>query len=346
MRVRYALALGLFTVLLAVAAYAACPPEPEESGCLARAGDTVVAGPGFLSAGRNIFPPGANHTYDFRDVIYQANPPEYPLGMRGDPVPSGTCVTGLRVNGNAQMDTMDWRYMKNPNNGFNGDNLLFKFTGAAGVIVENYWTSRSNDGVSFPGSSPGSWTLRDSYFRQIHDDVVENDGCRQGLIEDILVDSTYMFLSQRAGGSGTCTNAGPVTIKDAIVKLACITYLDLDDDENEEGSCGANQGVGHIWKVGPGNDPITVQNSIFVVPSRSVDCKSAQSQPCAQMDFPSNGTYTNVTVIWQGGGSYPGATRPGVSVSTDINIYNNARSAWLSEHGCDANANDCSFLHK
>jgi hypothetical protein len=47
------------------------------------------------------------------------------------------------------------------------------------------------------------------------------------------------------------------------------------------------------------------------------------------------GTYTNVTLVWTGPGSYP-AVPPGVTVSTDVSVWDNAKQAWLDAHGYGA----------
>ena len=64
------------------------------------------------------------------------------------------------------------------------------------------------------------------------------------------------------------------------------------------------------------------------------------------MDLP-RGTYRNVTLVWLGGGRYPGAIpSSGVTVTDDIGVWNRARAAWLSRHGCDAGGNACAFTNR
>jgi hypothetical protein len=58
------------------------------------------------------------------------------------------------------------------------------------------------------------------------------------------------------------------------------------------------------------------------------------------------GTYSNVTLVWTGGGSWPGAKPPpGVTITTNPAAWDKARADWIKRHGCDSDAANCTFLH-
>ena len=215
-----------------------------------------------------------------------------------------------------------------------GDGMLWKST--VGVaIAERMWMDNVMDALSFPGE--GSWVVRTVYARFVRDDFVENDACRPGLVEDTLVDGAFMFVSQRPGAGARCRSREITTVRNSLVRLQCMPYGDGDNGQPQK-SCGVGTGVGQLWKWGPNAGTVVVENSVFLVPSKSVN--GARS-----MGFPP-GKYTNVTLIWLGGGSYPAPLPRGVTVTTDMAVWNRARAAWLVAHACDGDGTYCSFVHR
>jgi len=49
------------------------------------------------------------------------------------------------------------------------------------------------------------------------------------------------------------------------------------------------------------------------------------------MRFP-EGTYRNVTLVWLVDGDYPADLPDGVTISRDVEVWNRARTTWLSRH--------------
>lgn len=310
--------------ILAVAALA-FGAESASATCVTKG--KITQAPSASAATRNLNP-GPGTVYDFRGKPYYANSPTYPVVVR-DP-PGGVCATGYRVTGR-QARTVTWRQMKNLHD---GDGMLWKFTRGA-VTAERMWMDNVMDGLSFPGR--GSWTVRSVYARFVRDDFVENDMCRPGLIEDVLVDGAFMFLSQRPGARKRCASSETTIVRNALVRLECMAYADRDDGQPTR-SCGPGTAVGQLWKWGPNAGDVVVKDSIFLVPSLSVNGPRS-------MAFP-RGTYSNVTLIWLGRGNYPAPLPRGVTVTNQAAIWTKARAAWLAAHGCTQDGNDCAFLHR
>jgi hypothetical protein len=287
----------------------------------------IVMAPSASLSTRNLYP-SSGTVYDFRDKPYATNNPVYPVVVRS--APNGVCVTGYRVTGN-QSRTLTWRQMKDR---YDGDGMLWKPTLGA-VTAEQMWMDNVMDALSFPGD--GSWTIRSVYARLVRDDCVENDSCRPGLIEDTLVDGAFMFMSQRPGGGADCESRETTIVRKSLVRLQCMPYGDSDNGQPMK-SCGPGTGVGQLWKWDQKAGGVVVENSIFLVPSMSVNGASS-------MDFPP-GVYTNVTLVWLGDGGYPTPLPQGVTVTKDLAVWNAARAAWLAAHGCASNGADCPFVHR
>ncbi len=310
------------------------PAEPalhvSKSVCLNRSPEKIKI-PEVHSGVGAMLDLGVGESFDFRGISLVANDPVYPLVIRS--AATEACVTGLKVTGK-QPTSVTWVNMKHH---YDGDGILFKVAVGSSFILENSFFENTMDSFSPRANSNSSqWTVRRIYSRGNRDDFVENDQCLPGIIDDVFVDGTYMFLSQRpgAGANGTCAATNTTIIKNALVRLECQSYGDMDSGQPTK-SCGPGTGVGQLFKWGRKAGPVQVSDSIFLVPSMSVN--GARS-----MGFPP-GTYSNVTLIWLGNGPYPAPLPNGVKLRTDYSIFENAKAAWLKLHGCSDSGDSCSF---
>jgi hypothetical protein len=303
------------------------------SECLDRpAGQITVTAPGSYTGTFTGSPPGDFHVYDMRGATFAANPPLNPVTI--EKRLNGACVVGVRVVGR-QSRNLTWDQMKNS---YDGDGVRFvnRSGGTAGrVIAEGIWIDNVEDGlepVRYSGAAGKgyTWTLRSSYFRYIRDDVVENDACHAGEVVDVLVDNSRNLMSTRpSSGKRLSTGAMAPVIKvyDSAIHVGAAN----------EASAGG--GSGRIWKWPSSSSSCTpapvvdVRNTVF-----RVDLNHSGA-----MGFPP-GRYQNVKLVWLGGGAYPVPVPSGVTVTSDVNVWNNARNAWLGRHGCDAKGDVCKNL--
>lgn len=247
-------------------------------------------------------------------------------------------VTGGRIIGPAPKSTV-WSHMKNNpvhGNGYDGDGVLFK--GANGVAkVDHMVIDNMMDPLSFNGPEVDAFEVCSVYARGSRDDFIEDDSCHDGIVRDSLVDGTHMFISARPGSQGRGKVCAPnLTIENSLVSLNCQPYNGDMKGNKDRNSCnGTTTGVGQIFKTSVGGPTVNAKDSIFIVEDQN-------EGGTPQMDFP-KGTYENVTLVWLGGGAYPGKLQPGITVTTNRQLWDKARADWLRVHNCDSAGNNCNF---
>jgi hypothetical protein len=280
------------------------------------------------------FTTGLDETPSEVPILYDARNVRVEIEMLDASVKNGfvvrsnlrdVCIVGIEVVG-TQSTGLDWSLV-----GHGGDGVGWRVgsvTSIGRMIVEGaYFDNIGGDAIDpakdFSAMGDGySWYLRHSYVRGNRDDVIENDACHPGEIDDVLVDDSFIFLSTRPGAGNfgsTGTTAPVIHVKNSLVDI--------------------NSGL-FKWANGNNSDctpraEVNMSNTILRVQSGATT---------AQLDFP-DGTYSNVTVIWLGGGSYPG-TLPasGVTVITNDTVWDDARADWLRRHGCDSAGDACNNL--
>lgn len=209
-----------------------------------------------------------------------------------------------------------------------------------------------NDALSPPKAldTPRSVTFsyRDIYAREIRDDLLENDACLGGEIRDSLFEGVHMGFSERPGAKSTI-NLGPtmpvVTIANTMLRLEC------QMDSRGGTGCPGETSHGQWWKLSHGRcktadgrigPRYVLENVIFRADETGTAGISGISMPEAERLIASN-----VTVLYPGPGTVP-PMPPGVTVVRDRaeveRIWNEARSKWLADHGCDQNGDNCAYL--
>src|SRR5260221_3543695 len=87
-------------------------------------------------------------------------------------------------------------------------------------------------------------------------------------------------------------------------------------------------GHGQLFKWSNVSNHLVVKDSVFLVEKKPEGGTS---------DFPPGTVASNVTVVWLGGGSFPGKIpSSGVKVTTNRSIWDAARATWLQRHGCSS----------
>jgi hypothetical protein len=259
-------------------------------------------------------------TYDLRGTTIVGYPTvnHYPLAF-GKRVPgSRTCVLGGTVVGR-QNRALTWQYMKH---NLDGDALNFK---SVGGLVDGLRVHNIEDGVGLIGSDPDGLAMRNVYMTYIRDDCIENDAVVGLDVQDSLFDGCFMGLSERPGAHADPSPAplGEQTVLDrALVRLQPMPY------DASLARCGRDGlGTGGFFKWSPYANHLFVKDSILFAERVPARCG-------AVLNFPSNGTYQNVTVVWTGPGNYPGKLpASGVTVTRDRAVWDNARADWLTRHG-------------
>jgi hypothetical protein len=265
---------------------------------------------------------GDRHTYDLRGAAVVGYPDgnHYPLlfGKRGPG--KGTCVLGGRVVGQ-QPRTLSWHAMKL---GLDGDGL--NFNGEGGVI-DGLRVDNVEDGIGVTGGDPGGVLVSGAYLTYIRDDCIEDDAIVAVTVQDSLFDGCFGGVSERPGRGAHPAPAPPnerFVLDRVLLRLQPMPY------DAAKAHCPANArdglGSGALFKWSPAANRLVVSDSVLLVERSSVNCAKA-------MSFPAGGAYRNVTLVWLGGGPYPGELpRRGVTVTRDRHVWEAARATWLSRH--------------
>jgi hypothetical protein len=290
-------------------------PGLTEAECLARASKTVVRGKQTAEY-RQPSPP-ADHTYDMRTAVWDHNTPtpvKYPF-LIGDPNAAGlrTCVVGPKILGNlnrAKTHDALYRNAELRAGPYLDDAAAGNYNVIVGLRVDNMV-----DGLRLRGRLPLHTYVNHSYFSFIRDDCIENDYYPHELtIYDSLFDGCYSGISQRPSRS---TPRPQQVLLDRT--LLYVRPLGGDVGTTNK-SCG-------FFKWSPsGASSIHIKDSVLRLNRRAhADCSHAGP-------FPTGTTAENSKLVWTGGGSYPYAVPRGMTVTTDVGVWNNARSDWLARH--------------
>lgn len=275
--------------------------------------------------------PEALHTWDLRDWINTAFPYEslYPFLIGRDRSAAGSVVVGGLFLGQ-QPSSVSWAGMKAD---YDGTGI---WGGASDwLIIDGTRFDNMMDDVR-PRGSAERFVLRNIWSRNTRDDVIENDSVLGGLIHDCLFESAFVFLSEQ---NGTWSGAYDLEISHTLVRLEPMTYdTDVGGDPPYPGSLVEGRAHAQLFKhfFGGGEDtPLRVHDSVFFVSQLSVNGPAA-------MNFPEDATWDDVTLLYAGGGTYPG--RLPSSGVTEMNLTTHTRGeleafwddavrVWRERHG-------------
>lgn len=213
-----------------------------------------------------------------------------------------------------------------------GDGLRVEGKGL--INVSSVRIDNSEDGFSpqtADDSHTATFNLKDQYYTRIHDDMVENDSKH-----DINISDSFMQGHTFYSMSGTSNPNAKTTIKNVVVELILqphegrISGQSLDLKVNTAGGYPYPDGLGcgSIWKTdGGGKDgTIAVENSVFLVPRNGTSSMDSMRLDVAGI------TYKNVTIVWLGDGDYPSVIPPGVTITKDRSVFDNAKASFFAAH--------------
>jgi len=317
------------------------------AGCLTEFPNVLAPQVGAAQDGLKLAP-APNTVVDLRGVtvrgMAKGSDAKSILTVRGF---DGVCILGGRFIGDQDPQVVPW---VEGHREF-GAGILFQ-GGHGRIVVEQAVIANSlQDGITLAGGLPNDVTfaLRSSWIANTSDDGIQNDGGKriEG-IEDSLVEAK-MGLSLRPGrdARGGGFGDGVVPIRGSLFNIICVAddRPDGSDSRNraeaQKNNCGPGKSVSSAfkWSGAAGKTKVDVSDTVIRFGGRDRNGWRA-------MDWP-NGTYRNVTVVWdpaQSGMRYEGPKPPdGVTMTTDASVWTKAKAGWLARHGCSETELSCSF---
>ncbi len=229
------------------------------------------------------------------------------------------CIVGWTVIGQ-QSRTLTWRQMHDDL----GGSALRVY--GSNYVVDGLRAENVQDGFD-PREGDG-FELRNVWMQYIRDDCIENDEFGELTVRDSLFDGCYTFLSEQESGS---VDGESLILENILVRLQPMPAPHGEDDPSILGH-------GSFFKKfdkGGRHQPI-IRNSIFFLEK---ECHSG----CK--DWPPGTQATNVTLVWTGTGNFPMSILPGMTLTKDRSVWDNAVQRWKARHGCTTMDKPCTKLH-
>jgi hypothetical protein len=293
------------------------PAAPSASQCLARPHTLRVSG---VHAGQyKVSWPVSGRTVDLRGLVATGFPARtlYPLVLgearHGRPIgpPSQhLCIIGGKVVGQ-QPRSLTWQQVKHQ---YDGDGL--RVVAGGWYVVDGLRADNVEDGISVFGDG---FVGRNLYFTYIRDDCIENDAISGGYVTDSLFDGCSMGLSERpsSGFDPTPPPPGESFTMDRVL----LHVQPMPRDERTPDHLGSGQ----LFKWSKWSNRLVLRDSVLWVERVSMNGPAA-------MGFPAGTIAHNVTLVWTGPGDYPAPVPPGVRVTKDRTVWDDARRSWLARH--------------
>lgn len=285
-------------------------------------------------------------TWDLTGAVWDENAPDpiaYPV--RSDSWTKG-CLLGGTVLGNIPKSwTRDqWYNGQDGGVAMHGDVFRQTLSGTPDnwLLIRDAYAEDYEDAYDPDAALQSSTTYLDHVrARYVRDDCVENEKVPHNLvITNSLFDGCFTGIAERPSGASAAQNGtGPqfLTVEDSLV------YIEpqplgpnyCDSSKVSLGRCAATSdpnvwlGAYGIWKWSEqAAGTVTVRNTVFRLDMPSYSSCSSQRWPA--------GTYENVTLVWTGDGAYESAggctnvLPAGVTLTTDVEVWNDAKAAWLA----------------
>lgn len=195
---------------------------------------------------------------------------------------------------------------------------LFMYGG--GLVVENVTVSNYGDCIRIEDNTD-NWSLSGFHTNGCHDDCVENDRLYSGLIDDALFEACFVFLSERPGsGVGIpVSGAGKrVTISNTAIHLKPMPTVYR----------GPAPGTGPLFKWSKEKQ----RPSAALTLGPNLVIMADQKPSNGDLNIPLATCVAPVTIIWRGGGSFPGKTPSCATITTSTTPYDSFVVAWKARH--------------
>ncbi len=291
----------------------------------------------------------------------------FPVDLIGvDHGEGGSCLSGGRITGGYDPDTTSWsRYHSSAGFGFRVGNFLWENT-----YVENFGdgvriANKQDENTCQVLQDANHFTVRGVYMKDMHDDCVENDWSRAGVIEDSLFEGCYTGFSTRAGNRCaaelTDSTRNVVTITNSLIWMKPVpTILET----------GTVVGNSELFKDEAGSSEWTLYNNViraddFPIGESYEKCMGlnggdgncvgygVRRYPGSPLGDPNSklARCGNNVFVWLGEGDYPPpyndsgwriplqnlrdpvTDQPCFTFTKDVSVWDEAVQEWKARHG-------------
>ena len=256
----------------------------------------------------------------FSSIPESANAERFPVSIQGSA--QHVTVQGGTVIGMLNHEA-PWHVWK-----LHGDGDGVRMEGAGWYEIDGTRVDNVEDGFDPRGQVGATFHIHDVYATRIHDDAVENDDVHSGEIYNSFF-QTHTFYSAR----GLSNPNAMVRIDNSVVELILQPFQGSTGgptDQNTQGGYPYPDGLANgsmfkmDWDQPPNSGKVFITNTVFLIP------RHASSSNLTMKFAP--GTYENVTVVWLGTGAYPWPAPPGVTITTDRTVFDQAKAAFFAAH--------------
>jgi hypothetical protein len=257
-----------------------------------------------------------NQAFDARSYVTT----NYPFNST-TPVKIGDVNAGLRpcweggVNLGQQSRSLTWDDVK----ALGGAGMQFTHAGKADINA--YQADNMEDAINLRSKVPSNpaisdgWMVRNAYIIYNRDDCIEDDHLTSGSVYDVLFDGCFVGFSADDVHAVAPDQSGETIVFDH----ALIFLQEMPSTQSD----GLNSGA--LLKWDPFAPRPVIRNSVFLI-----------DKPSGAGEWPVNTTLSNVTIVLNGPGTLSLNMLPGMTVTSDISVWNNAKADWLTRHGCSA----------
>lgn len=302
-------------------------PGPDFPGCPTNVVKPFTAGTTSSSQWKVSSPP-ATATYDITGYTNTS----YPNGS-ASPITIGSttpgqdlCLLNGTVSGTTD-DSLGWSYYHDQQNA-----PCVRLVATRMVQVNGLNCHDAEDGLKFleNTASTGNSNTTTFYSRGVHldrirDDCMENDFAVGGVVSDSLWERCNSGLSERpadSNGAWTSPAGETVTFDHSLMGL----WDTWHEDDNANGSNG-------LFKWSTSANHLVLKCSTFYVPSKSLNGADAMAIPAGTVVDDSACPNSPTTIVWTGGGAYPGNLQGlPIRVTADKSVWDNAVAAWKAAH--------------
>jgi hypothetical protein len=272
--------------------------------------------------------PPSDLNYDLRGLrhVGYGSSTRYAITL-ANPGSSWTSARACVLGGTVLSSVDRGRTWEDLERNYNGDALDIGVE-ADWAVVDGLRADNVFDAIAVQGPAEAELVVRNVHLTDIRDDCIENDHNPKSLtIQSSLLDGCFTGISERPDERQhpqPMAAPGAVTILDGV--LLRVKAQPFGTACHHAAACADGKGANGLFKWSPAGTPsVRIRDSIL-----RVDRYSAYGP--SEMLFPPGTVVENSVLVWLGPGAYPASLPPGLGVTTDVTVWDRARSAWLCRH--------------